>query len=40
MRYAEMMRDNGVNVVWIPGEEITKGYGAAHCMTQVISRRK
>ena len=40
MQYAEMMHDNGVNIVWIPGENITKGYGAAHCMTQVISRRK
>lgn len=40
MQFAEMMRDNGVNVIWIPGENITKGYGAAHCMTQVISRRR
>ena len=26
----------GVNVEWIPLETLIKGYGAAHCMTQVI----
>ena len=28
--------DNGVKVEWIPLETLIKGYGAAHCMTQVI----
>ena len=27
---------HGVNVEWIPLETLIKGYGAAHCMTQVI----
>ena len=28
--------ENGVRVEWIPLETLIKGYGAAHCMTQVI----
>ena len=28
--------DHGVRVEWIPLETLIKGYGAAHCMTQVI----
>ena len=28
--------DHGVKVEWIPLETLIKGYGAAHCMTQVI----
>lgn len=28
--------ENGVKVEWIPLETLIKGYGAAHCMTQVI----
>jgi arginine deiminase len=27
---------HGVKVEWIPPETLIKGYGAAHCMTQVI----
>lgn len=27
---------NGVKVEWIPLETLIKGYGAAHCMTQVM----
>ena len=30
------LSENGVNVEWIPLETLIKGYGAAHCMTQVI----
>ena len=39
MQFAEALRDNGVIVDWLPAENLIKGYGAAHCMTQVISRR-
>ena len=28
---------HGVKVEWIPLENLIKGYGAAHCMTQVMS---
>ena len=28
--------EHGVRVEWIPLETLIKGYGAAHCMTQVI----
>ena len=31
-------RDAGVNVEWIPLESLIDGYGAAHCMTQVLQR--
>ena len=30
--------DAGVNVEWIPLESLIDGYGAAHCMTQVLKR--
>ena len=30
------LADHGVKVEWIPLETLIKGYGAAHCMTQVI----
>ena len=30
----------GVNVEWIPLESLIDGYGAAHCMTQVLQREK
>lgn len=40
MQFAEALRDNGVTVEWIPAENLIKGYGAAHCMTQVVSRRR
>ncbi len=29
----------GVDVTWLPLWNLTKGYGAAHCMTQVIRRK-
>ena len=32
----QALAEHGVNVEWIPLETIIKGYGAAHCMTQVI----
>lgn len=28
----------GVDVTWVPLYNLTKGYGAAHCMTQVVRR--
>ena len=31
---------HGVKVEWIPLETLIKGYGAAHCMTQVIMTRQ
>lgn len=34
-----MLRDNGVEVIWVPLENLIKGYGAAHCMTQVLHRQ-
>ena len=32
--------DAGVRVEWIPLESLIDGYGAAHCMTQVMTREK
>ena len=32
------MADAGVMVEWIPLESLINGYGAAHCMTQVLRR--
>ena len=34
----QRFRDAGVNVEWIPLESLIAGYGAAHCMTQVLQR--
>lgn len=34
----QRFRDAGVNVEWIPLESLIDGYGAAHCMTQVMRR--
>lgn len=31
--------DAGVNVEWIPLENLIEGFGAAHCMTQVLQRQ-
>jgi len=31
--------DAGVKVEWIPLESLIDGYGAAHCMTQVLKRQ-
>ena len=35
----EALTEHGVTVEWIPLETLIKGYGAAHCMTQVIRVR-
>lgn len=34
----QRFRDAGVTVEWIPLESLIDGYGAAHCMTQVLRR--
>lgn len=34
----ESFRQHGVKVEWVELENLIKGYGAAHCMTQVIRR--
>ncbi|MBQ7672002.1 MAG: hypothetical protein IJS49_02865 [Paludibacteraceae bacterium] len=34
----ERFREAGVTVEWIPLESLIDGYGAAHCMTQVMKR--
>ena len=36
----QRLRDAGVKVEWVPLESLIDGYGAAHCMTQVINRMK
>ena len=36
--YFKAMEDNGVKVERIPLDQLTKGYGAAHCMTQGMKR--
>jgi len=36
--YQQALADNNVKVEWIPLDQLTKGYGAAHCMTQVLRR--
>jgi arginine deiminase len=35
----QRFRDAGVDVEWIPLESLIDGYGAAHCMTQVLQRQ-
>ncbi|MFI3333376.1 MAG: arginine deiminase family protein [Rikenellaceae bacterium] len=37
--FEKRLQENGVSVTWIPLENLIKGYGAAHCMTQVIERK-
>ena len=32
------LREHGVNVTWAYLDNLTRGYGAAHCMTQVVRR--
>lgn len=32
--------DHGVDVTWIPLPNLTRGYGAAHCMTQILTTEK
>ncbi|MBQ8463885.1 MAG: hypothetical protein IJ544_07210, partial [Prevotella sp.] len=34
----QRLREAGVTVEWIPLESLIDGYGAAHCMTQVLQR--
>lgn len=34
----QRLESAGVNVEWIPLESLIDGYGAAHCMTQVLKR--
>lgn len=35
----QAFREHNVTVEWVPLEQLIKGYGAAHCMTQVMLRR-
>ena len=37
--YQQRLREAGVCVEWIPLENLIDGYGAAHCMTQVLKRQ-
>ena len=34
----QRFRDAGVTIEWVPLESLIDGYGAAHCMTQVLQR--
>lgn len=36
--YQDSLREHKVYVEWIPLEQLICGYGAAHCMTQVLQR--
>lgn len=36
--YKDRMAAAGIDVTWVPMDELTRGYGAAHCMTQVLRR--
>jgi len=36
--FQQRLADAGVTVEWIPLESLIDGYGAAHCMTQVLRR--
>lgn len=36
VEFQKAFAEHGVTVEWIPLETLIKGYGAAHCMTQVI----
>ena len=38
MAYQQALQAHGVKVEWIPLEQLICGYGAAHCMTQVMQR--
>ena len=37
-KYKEALKEEGVDVTWMNMSNLTKGYGAAHCSTQVLSR--
>lgn len=36
--FINSMQENGVSVEWVKLDELAKGYGTVHCMTQVIGR--
>jgi len=36
--YKDTLKENGVDALWMDFGELTKGYGAAHCTTQVLLR--
>lgn len=36
--FRQTLKDYGVRVTWVPLPSLIKGYGAAHCMTQVLVR--
>ncbi|MBW1744125.1 MAG: amidinotransferase [Deltaproteobacteria bacterium] len=36
--YKQTLKENGVDATWMDFRELTKGYGAAHCTTQVLLR--
>jgi arginine deiminase len=36
--YKDRIKAAGVNATWMPFGNLTSGYGAAHCTTQVIHR--
>ena len=38
--FQQRLKDAGVTVEWMPLESLIDGYGAAHCMTQVLNRRQ
>lgn len=38
--FQKRLRDAGVTVEWVPLESLIDGYGAAHCMTQVLRRAR
>lgn len=38
--FQQRLAEAGVTVEWVPLENLIKGYGAAHCMTQVLKRER
>ena len=38
--FQKRLRNAGVTVEWVPLESLIDGYGAAHCMTQVLRRAR
>ncbi|MBO4622023.1 MAG: hypothetical protein J5635_05070, partial [Paludibacteraceae bacterium] len=38
--FQQRLNEAGVTVEWMPLDTLIDGYGAAHCMTQVLSRGK
>jgi arginine deiminase len=38
--YKQTLKESGVDATWMDFGELTKGYGAAHCTTQVLLREK